>query len=323
MSGASTASPGARTAAIALAVELDADDADSLAAAAGDWMCDAMEGDPSTPLGIQQDDATTMGGRDLSPGRGRVTLYLAPAGEEEATSRLRALVDTLSPLAAIARAEIADEDWNATWKAHFRAIDLGRRLRIEPPWDRHAAGERLVLVIDPGMAFGTGSHETTRMATELLELHADLLLEAGADLGRVSLLDVGTGSGLLAIAAAALGFGHVDGVDNDAVAIASARDNLRHNQMADRIALSVAERPQELEARTYGVVVANIISSVLLALRQDLLDRLADDGLLLLSGVLGREREAFLPAMLGQELELVTERDLGEWKGFAMRRRQD
>ncbi len=321
MSAASKAAADAQTAAIALAVELAGADADSLAATAGDWMYECGDGDLAVVLGVQQDDATTMGGRDLSPGRGRVTLYVAPTGEAEATARLRAFVDALAPRAAISRALIANEDWNATWKAHFRALDLGRRLRVEPPWDRHAAGERLVIVIDPGMAFGTGSHETTRMATELLELHADLLRDGGVDLGRASLLDVGTGSGLLAIAAAALGFGRVDGVDNDAVAVASARDNLRHNEMAGRVQLYVAERPSELAVGTYDVVVANIISSVLLALRDDLLARLADDGLLLLSGVLGREREAFLPAMLAEDLVLVTERDLGEWKGFAMRRR--
>jgi len=126
---------------------------------------------------------------------------------------------------------------------------------------------------------------------------------------------------LLAMAAVRLGLASAVGVDNDAVAIESARENLDHNDLVDAVELLVAERPAELAAGTYDIVVANIISSVLLALRVDLVARLAADGVLLLSGVLVRERDVFIEAFLGSDLELVAERDLGEWKGFAVRRR--
>lgn len=298
--------------AIAWSVELSSHDADALAD-----VCAALD-----VLGIQQDDATTMSGRDLSPGRERVTLYCDLAAAETVGEELLALLDQLdTPRDALRRLEIAAEDWNATWKVHFRALDIGRRLRVEPPWDRHPAGDRVVLVIDPGMAFGTGSHETTRMAAELLEDAIDRAREEGRTLARMTMIDVGTGSGLLAMAAVRLGMGHAVGVDNDAVAVESARENLEHNALVDSVELLVAERPSELAAGTYDIVVANIISSVLLALRADLIARIAPGGALLLSGVLGRERDGFLGAFLADDLELVAERDLGEWKGFAVRRR--
>ncbi len=298
--------------AIAWSVEMASHDADALAD-----VCAALD-----VLGIQQDDATTMSGRDLSPGRERVTLYCDPTVAEDVGAELRGLLEQLeTPADALRRLEIAAEDWNATWKVHFRALDIGRRLRVEPPWDRHPAGDRVVLVIDPGMAFGTGSHETTRMAAALLEDAIDRARDAGRDLAAMTMIDVGTGSGLLAMAAVRLGLASAVGVDNDAVAIESARENLEHNDLVGQVELLVAERPAELAAGTYDIVVANIISSVLLALRADLVARLATDGVLLLSGVLVRERDVFIEAFLGSDLELVAERDLGEWKGFAVRRR--
>lgn len=298
--------------AIAWSVELADHDADSLAD-----VCAALD-----VLGIQQDDPTTMSGRDLSPGRQRVTLYCDLANADAIGAELRDLLEQLdTPLDALRRLEIAAEDWNATWKVHFRALDIGRRLRVEPPWDRHPAGDRVVLVIDPGMAFGTGSHETTRMASALLEDAIDRASEAGRDLAKMSMIDVGTGSGLLAMAASRFGVGRAVGVDNDAVAVESARENLEHNDLVGVVELLVAERPADLAPGTYDIVVANIISSVLLALREDLIARMAPDGVLLLSGVLVRERETFVTAFLADDLELVDERDLGEWKGFAVRRR--
>lgn len=299
----------------AFALETDAADAEALADAIGDAAHPAV-------CGVQLDDAATMDGRDLPPGRARLTVY---AGSDEAAAGdLAAALVALTPAIAAAgwrRLTIAPQDWNATWKAHFRALDLGRRLRIEPPWDRHPAGVagRITLVIDPGMAFGTGSHETTRLATTLVEDAIEGLRAAGADLGAMTLIDVGTGSGLIAIAAVRLGVGQAVAIDNDAVAIDSARDNLRHNDLADRVVLVVAERPVPRPAAP--LVVANIISSVLLALREDLLAITAPGGLLVLSGVLGREAAGFLPRFAGADFAVVAADTLGEWAGWTLRRR--
>ncbi|MCB9739350.1 MAG: 50S ribosomal protein L11 methyltransferase [Deltaproteobacteria bacterium] len=272
-------------------------------------------------LGVQTDDPTTMTGRDLSPGRSRVTLYVDPEAQALVEAEFAAILgryDVRSPISAV---RIEPQDWNATWKAHFRALDIGRTLRIEPPWDRHPQGERKVLVVDPGMAFGTGSHETTRLAASAVEGWILAQAEKGVALADLTMLDVGTGSALLAMAAVRLGLGHAIGVDNDALAIDSARDNLALNDLQDAVELHVAEHPDALAGGTYPLVVANIISSVLLSLREGLVARTAIGGTLLLSGVLAREEPAFLAAFVDQRLELVRSEQLGEWMAFTLLRR--
>jgi ribosomal protein L11 methyltransferase len=296
--------------AIALSVEADDHLAELLADSAGEL----------DVLGVQTDDPSTMTGRDLSPGRSRVTLYVDPNAEAAVAADFAAVLGRFGHSAAVHRAVIEPQDWNATWKAHFRALDIGARLRVEPPWDRHPPGDRVVLVVDPGMAFGTGSHETTRLAATAVEHWIEQQRAAGADLGSMTLLDVGTGSALLAMAAVRLGMGHALGVDNDAVAIDSARDNLRLNALETTVTLAVAEHPDALPSATYPIVVANIISSILLRLREGLIGRTTVGGTLLLSGVLERETETFLAAFVDDRLELQGTHRLGEWMAFVLRR---
>lgn len=302
-------------AAMAISAELDLAIAEAIADAASE-----LDDDSGRLLGIQSDDATTMTGRDLSPGRGRMTLYVAPAAADDMAVGLAALLQRYGSAAAVTQTRIEAEDWNATWKAHFRALDVGERLRIEPPWDRHPPGDRIVVVVDPGMAFGTGSHETTRMAAILLERAVDQASHEGRKLGEMAMLDIGTGSGLLAMAAVQLGIGRAIGVDNDAVAVASAAENVALNDLGHSVTLVVADHPNDLDAGVYSVVVANIISSVLLRLRAGLVARTEIGGQLLLSGVLARERDVFIAAFVDSDLTLLQELDLGEWKGFALRR---
>lgn len=272
-------------------------------------------------LGVQTDDPTTMTGRDLSPGRSRVTLYVDPDAQAPVEADFAAILSRYDVRSPISTVRIEPQDWNATWKAHFRALDIGRTLRIEPPWDRHPQGERTVLVVDPGMAFGTGSHETTRLAAGAVEGWILAQAEEGVALAELTMLDVGTGSALLAMAAVRLGLGRAIGVDNDALAIDSARDNLALNDLQDAVELHVAAHPDALAAGTYPLVVANIISSVLLHLREGLIARTAIGGTLLLSGVLAREEPAFLAAFVDQRLELVRSEQLGEWMAFTLLRR--
>jgi ribosomal protein L11 methyltransferase len=304
--------------AIAWSIELSEAQAEALAAA----LIEADGEAGFAALGVQLDDAGTLGGRDLAPGRARLTVYAAPAAAEAVHATLCAWRDALvGQGAALTRQEIAPADWNATWKAHFRALDVGARLRIEPPWDRHPPGPRAVVVIDPGMAFGTGSHETTRLAAEALERCLDDLVGAGAAAEAPRVLDVGTGSGLLALAAVRLGAASALGVDDDAVAIASAERNVALNDLQGRVALRTAASPEGWGQERYPLVVANIISSVLLRLRPALCQRTLPGGRLLLSGVLEAEREAFLAAFLGPELALRRSHQLGAWVAFELERR--
>ena len=206
------------------------------------------------------------------------------------------------------RTRLVDEaDWADSWKAYFPVMRLGRRLVIRPTWRRHKAepGD-VVLALDPGMAFGTGLHPTTRLCLVALERLADAGRLAGA-----RLLDVGCGSGILAIAALRLGGSEALGVDTDPIAIEATLANARRNRLARRIraregSLPTGEPP-------FDLIAANLIAGVLVSLAPALRSELAPGGLVVASGIFvdreGEVRDAFDAAGL-----VVTERSSeGEW----------
>lgn len=168
-----------------------------------------------------------------------------------------------------------EAEWRDAWKRHFRTVRLTRQIVVVPSWDRHdpAPGD-CVIHLDPGQAFGTGAHATTRLVLELMQEHAD-----GGERPR-RILDLGTGSGILALAAAALWpEAEVHAVDDDPVAVAVARENAE----ANRAALSIAG---EWPVGSFDLVVANIQADVLIALAGQLAARLSPGGHLILSGLL-------------------------------------
>jgi ribosomal protein L11 methyltransferase len=167
--------------------------------------------------------------------------------------------------------EIADEDWVRKTQAQFAPIEIGTRLWIGPTWHRAPAG-RAAVQLDPGLAFGTGTHPTTRLVLSFLEQRIR---------GGERVLDYGCGSGILAIAAAKLGAARVDGVDVDPQAVETAAANARANGVVLRAAL-----PEALAAATYDIVVSNILAQPLIVLAPLLAARTAAGGRLALSGIL-------------------------------------
>lgn len=218
--------------------------------------------------------------------------------------------------------KIRQEDWANSWKAHFRPARIGRRLVIRPTWENYdPAPDDLVIVLDPGMAFGTGTHPTTKLCLEALE--ASLLGEQPDGLPlpvvKATVLDVGTGSGILAIAAARLGASRVLAVDIDPVAVDVARDNCARNGVTATV--MVNSTPLAAIHGTFTIVLANILAEDLVQLAISLSHRVAPGGLLLLSGILV-EREAFVvegfqPTNL---THLATTRD-DEWSCLVFGRR--
>jgi ribosomal protein L11 methyltransferase len=208
-------------------------------------------------------------------------------------------------------AEVPDEDWGEGWKKDFRPLDVGR-VRVRPSWiDAPTPAGKVEVVLDPGMAFGTGSHATTSLCLAAL---SDVL---GARPG-ASVLDVGTGSGLLAIAARKLGAGRIAANDNDPVAVEVARENAARNGAAVELTLD----PLERIPGPFDVVVANILANVLVELAPALCAKVAPGGVLLLSGILGPQEDEVRRAQVAQGLEPVPggDRRDGEWSLLALRR---
>jgi ribosomal protein L11 methyltransferase len=206
--------------------------------------------------------------------------------------------------------EVPDEDWGEGWKKDFRPLDVGR-IRVRPSWiDEPTPAGKVEVVLDPGMAFGTGSHATTSLCLAAL---SDVL---GARPG-ASVLDIGTGSGLLAIAARKLGAGRVAANDNDPVAVEVARENAALN----RAPLELTLDPVERIPGTFDVVVANILANVLAELAPLIAPKVAPGGALFLSGILGPQEDEVRRAYVAQGLVPVPggDRRDGEWSLLALR----
>jgi ribosomal protein L11 methyltransferase len=204
--------------------------------------------------------------------------------------------------------EVRSEDWSTSWKENFKPLRVGKRLLIVPSWEEaHDLPDDIVLHLDPGMAFGTGGHETTRLCLELIE---QIMTDAPAD-GQLSVLDLGTGSGILAMAAVKLGAGTVHAVDIDPLAIEVAKENLMINNIADRVECNTT--PIESISDIYDVILANILAEELVRLAPQIISRLKAGGRLVLSGILA-EKEAFVREGFSHfPVEYIETRRDGEW----------
>jgi len=240
--------------------------------------------------------------------------------ESEAAARWSELRPAL-PEGAVGMFELRrlpDADWKNSYREHFKAWTFGK-LHWVPVWERDAfelPKGHAVLWLDPGMAFGTGNHETTRLCIErLVEFETDL--PGGAANQRV--IDAGCGSGILALSACLLGAGTVSGFDNDAEAIRISVENASLNGLASRVGFSVAGLDEGLAGSSANVVLANIQSDILALNAAALSGAVAPGGLLAMSGILasevGRVRDAFAPFVPGWASD---SRVMGEWCDLAL-----
>ncbi|MCO4760794.1 MAG: 50S ribosomal protein L11 methyltransferase [Myxococcales bacterium] len=266
------------------------------------------------PDGMQIDDGATLTGKDLPDGMSRVILYV-PAGDgSRAQTALQSLAADRGLSFEVLQQDLEERDWNAEWKAHYKPLRIGRRLRVEPVFDRPTPDPELIsIVIDPGMAFGTGTHETTQLAATALEAWIDGQKAHGAQLSGQTLLDVGTGSGILSIAALKLGFGAAVGTEIDEPGLENTRDNAALNGVGGRLKLHLTDDPDSLGSARYPLVLANIISSILKRLKASLIDRVQPGGTLIVSGVLAEERDSFVNAFADPRLTLMADQVDGDW----------
>jgi len=180
---------------------------------------------------------------------------------------------------------IIDPDWGEQWKKYFKPLRVSRDIVIKPTWERYTPlGHDIVIEIDPGMAFGTGQHASTRMCLEVLE---DLILSKRSP-EPLHVLDVGTGTGILGIACAKLGAERVLCVDIDPKATEIAQENIAINQVADRVAVTQQEITTLKD--TYDLIVANLTAKLLVKLREPLTSLLRPGGYLILSGIIDQNR---------------------------------
>ncbi|MDP4176737.1 MAG: 50S ribosomal protein L11 methyltransferase [Bacillota bacterium] len=199
--------------------------------------------------------------------------------------------------------EVYEEDWANNWKKYYKPTKIGEKIVIKPIWEEYKenAGE-IVVEIDPGMAFGTGTHETTRMCIEALEKYVS---------NDTTVFDIGTGSGILAISAAKLGAGKVIGVDLDPVAVDSAKENASFNKL-NNIEILYGNLMDVVNGKA-EIIVANIIAEIIVVLSEDVKKSLLPNGYFITSGII-KEREKMVTdklISLGFKIEEVNTQ--GEW----------
>ena len=223
--------------------------------------------------------------------------------------RLADLPDT--SLQSLQSLTIADQDWLAEWKKGYEPVLIGEKLLITPSWKREqlAASERVIVQIDPGMAFGTGTHETTRGCLELLEKH----WHGG------TLLDVGTGTGILAIAAIKLFPGsQVIGFDIDPEAVDVALENAEINSVADELNFEV-NKLASFHGQAFDLVLANLTADVIEPFAPEFPLIMSLPGTLIVSGILCEQGDDVCAALGAQGLQVIESKPDGEWVSFALK----
>ena len=235
----------------------------------------------------------------------------------------------IQPLPTPVYKQIADQNWMEAWKQHYKPIRIGERLLILPAWMESPEPNRVAIKIDPGMAFGTGTHPTTQLCLELLELtfrERRKTKESGESfLLPLSCIDVGCGSGILSIAAIKLGAEKVLGVDIDSESIVNSRENANLNEVGEELILSAGSVTEILDGKfpfkSAPLVVANILAPVIVRLFDaGLADLIEAGGSIILSGILQEQKKSVLEAAQAKHLGMTEWRQRGDWVALTMSR---
>ena len=197
---------------------------------------------------------------------------------------------------------VEQEDWQNAWKKYYHAMDIGERLAIVPGWEDYRT-DRIRIVMDPGMAFGTGTHETTSLCLETL----DSLVKGGE-----RVLDIGTGSGILAIAALKLGADSAEGVDIDPMCVRTAGENAARNGVADRFKVLVGDLSDKASGQ-YNIITANIVAAAILSLAPHVPVLMAPGARFIASGIIDERKDEVLAGLKAAGLEPVEVKEKRGW----------
>lgn len=245
--------------------------------------------------------------------RAKIHIYIDPEDSiDEAVSFLNERLSAAGIEHTIDRSLVKEDDWRNNWKQYFKPTPVGEKLLINPSWytDTDPKG-RAVLNIDPGLAFGTGKHETTRLCMEALERCIK---------GGERVLDVGCGSGILGIAAVLLGAGEALGVDIDELAVRTANENAVVNRVEDKFTAIAGDLVDKVEGK-FDIVVANIVADAIISLSTQVSRFMKDDAVYIVSGIIDVRADEVREAVR-KDFEITGEYTLGGWYCFSLRKKQ-
>lgn len=245
--------------------------------------------------------------------KAKIHIYIDPEDNvDEAIEYLREHLIASGIPFGIDRQDVKEDDWLNNWRKYFKPMKVGEKLIINPSWYEDTPAEgRTILNIDPGLAFGTGKHETTRLCLELLEKY----LHPGDEV-----LDVGCGSGILGIAAVLLGAKSAFGVDIDQMAVKTANENAVLNHTADRFVAVYGDLTEKVEGK-YQLVVANIVADAIILLSESVSEFMNDDSVYIISGIIDVRVEDVKKAIRNR-FDIMEEKIDGGWYAFALKLKQ-
>ena len=246
-----------------------------------------------------------------------VSVYLPKdSGTADTLSFMRERFSTLGIDAKISISGVNEEDWANSWKAYYKPIEIGERIVIVPAWEKYDAPEgKLVVRMDPGMAFGTGSHETTRLVIGLLEKYIK-------DGQRV--LDVGCGSGILAICAAKLGARECRAYDIDPVAVKVARENIKDAGLGDTVTCDVSDllRGVDRTGGMYDVICANIVADIIIRMTPDVGELMNESSVILASGIISERADDVISCFEANGFRIIERAEENGWCALAVGKKQ-
>lgn len=233
----------------------------------------------------------------------KVHMYLAPDEDPaEVLALFRQRLEAAGIPYQLETGGIEQEDWQTAWKQYYHATEVGRRLAVVPSWEQYET-DRTVITMDPGMAFGTGTHETTSLCLEVL----DGLVRCGE-----RVLDIGTGSGILAIAALKLGARCAEGIDIDPMCVRTAGENAARNGVAERFAIKVGDLSAEASG-VYDIITANIVAAAILSLAPAVPALLAAGGRFIASGIIDERKQEVLDGLAAAGLRVLEVKEKRGW----------
>ena len=245
--------------------------------------------------------------------KAKIHIYIDPEDNiSEAVQFLRERLTAADITYTIDQSMVKEDDWRNNWRKFFQPMPVGERLLINPSWytDTDPKG-RLMMNIDPGLAFGTGKHETTQLCMEALERHVK---------GGEKVLDVGCGSGILGIAAVMLGADSAFGVDIDEVAVRTANENAAVNHVEDKFTAIAGDLVDKVDGK-YDIVVANIVADAIIALSASVKKFMTDDAVYITSGIIDTRADDVKKA-IGDSFDIVEETTIRGWYCFVLRKKQ-
>lgn len=233
-----------------------------------------------------------------------IHLYVQPdAQPTETIALLQARLDEARLQYTIETEGVEQDDWQNGWRKYYHPMEIGTRLAIVPSWQEYDT-DRVKLILDPGLAFGTGGHETTSLCLETLDEKI-----AGGE----RVLDIGTGSGILAIAALKLGAASAEGVDIDPVAVRTAGENAALNGVADKLTVLVGDLSDKASGQ-YDVVVANIVANAIISLAPAVPALMKPNGYFIASGIIDTRKDEVVAALAAAGLQVQTIREKRGWE---------